>query len=35
MGPLRSVSVRGWGSLVSLVGAEGTLGRDGDHTGVL
>lgn len=35
VGPLRSVFVRGEGSLVSLVGAEGTTGGHGGCTGVL
>ena len=35
VGPLRSVFLRGGGSLVSLVGAEGTTGGDGAPTGVL
>lgn len=33
--PLRSVFVRGGGSLVSLVGAEGTTGRDQGRTRVI
>lgn len=35
VGPLRSVFVRGGGSLVSLVGAEGTTGRDRGRKGVI
>lgn len=35
VGPLRSMFAKVQGSLVSSVGAEGTLGRDGGGTGVL